>query len=104
MTIPTTTDRAMGAALIDIIRKDVQRKSRRKKIGRFLQLLAQAILTDCLASLMAGLWLMLVVGIVHGEWIRSCPTLGYWWAVLLSLLLRSALAGRSSQKKSDGPS
>lgn len=34
---------------------------------------------------------MLAVGVVHHEWIASCPTIGYWWAVVLIFLIRAAL-------------
>jgi len=42
-------------------------------------------------SLAAGWALMLAVGVIHHEWIAQCPTIGYWWAVLLALLIRMAL-------------
>jgi hypothetical protein len=41
-------------------------------------------------SLLAGWALMLAVGVIHHEWIPACPTIGYWWAALLALLLRVA--------------
>lgn len=85
----TTINRPdLTASLINLVRKDKARKSRRKALGRFLYLLTQSIGN----SLFAGLWMMLAVGVVHHEWIVQCPTIGYWWAVLLAYLLRTALA------------
>lgn len=85
----TTISRGdMTASLINLVRRDARRRSRRKLFGEFLGALLQSVLL----SLMHGLYLMLAVGVVHHEWIRSCPTLGYWWSVLLAVLVRSALA------------
>lgn len=78
---------AFMASLSDLVRKDARRRSRRKTLGK----LAVAIVQSALLSLAYGWYLMLAVGVVHHEWIRSCPTIGFWWAVLLCLLLRSAL-------------
>jgi hypothetical protein len=36
----------------------------------------------------AGWAFMFAVGVVHHEWITSCPTIGFWWAILLRSLLR----------------
>jgi hypothetical protein len=32
----------------------------------------------------AGWAFMFAIGVVHHEWITSCPTIGFWWAILLS--------------------
>lgn len=42
-------------------------------------------------SLLGGWFLMLAVGIIHHEWIPTCPTIGYGWAVLLAMCIRGAL-------------
>ena len=76
------------ASLINLVRKDARRKSRRKALGKFVG----ALLQSMAHILINGLWLMLAIGVIHHEWIAECPTLGYWWAVLLASLLRSALA------------
>lgn len=34
----------------------------------------------------------LAVGVVHHEWIPACPTIGFGWALLLTLLLRVVTA------------
>lgn len=49
------------------------------------------ILTYSAFCLLAGWSMMLAIGIVHHEWIPQCPTIGFWWAVLLSGLLRASL-------------
>jgi hypothetical protein len=46
---------------------------------------------SCAFSAVAGWALMLAVGVVHHEWIPTCPTIGFWWAALLALLVRLAL-------------
>lgn len=86
MTNVTRSD--LSAALIDLVRKDKARKSRRKALVKFLGVLAQFVGR----WLFGGLWLMLAVGVVHHEWLPACPTIGFWWAVLLAALLRMALA------------
>jgi len=50
-----------------------------------------ALALSAVYSLAAGWALMLAIGVIHHEWIPQCPTIGYWWAVLLALLIRMAL-------------
>ena len=88
---------ALQGELIDIIRRDRRRRSRGKAFGKFVT----ALVGSWLTNLLAGLWLMLAVGIIHHEWIRQCPTIGYWWAVLLVGLLRPALSTATGSKESD---
>lgn len=102
MTLPRMTDRDMGTALADLVRKDAQRKSRKKKFGTFLSTIATVLLTDVLTSLLAGWSLMLAVAVIHDHWITTCPTVGYWWAVLIAFLFRSALPSRSGSSKTSG--
>lgn len=83
----TLNDRVIVGELLTLVRKDRQRKSRRKAFGKFLG----SLVTAALLSLTHGFYLMLAVGIVHHEWISSCPTIGYWWAVALTALVRAAL-------------
>lgn len=35
--------------------------------------------------------MMLLVGIVHAEWIPGLPTIGYLWAIPVTVLLQSTL-------------
>jgi Na+-driven multidrug efflux pump len=48
------------------------------------------VIGNWLMSLVNGWLLMLAVGIAHAEWVPALPTIGYWWAVLLAMLLRGA--------------
>jgi hypothetical protein len=49
------------------------------------------LVVSCLTTLSGGWLFMLAVGVIHGEWISACPTIGFWWAVLLGSLIRGAL-------------
>lgn len=93
----TTNRTDTTAALLALIRKDARRRNRRKALGEFFT----AVVSDFLVALITGLWLMLAVGIVHHEWIRQCPTIGYWWAVALCALLRSALPNGARAKRGE---
>jgi hypothetical protein len=57
------------------------------------------LLTSVLIALMAGWAFMLAVGVIHHEWIPACPTIGYWSAVILAALVRSALYQHDLDKK-----
>lgn len=49
--------------------------------------IALAFLTPFAWVPFGGWTLMLAVGVVHHEWWPAVPTIGYWWAVVLCLLL-----------------
>ena len=83
----------LTASLINLVRKDARRKSRRKALGK----LVSSPIQSMVHILIGGLWFMLAVGVIHHEWIAQCPTIGYWWAVLLASLLRSAFAAVSTK-------
>jgi hypothetical protein len=85
------TDREGMALLMQVVRKQKRQRQRREALGKFVQALVKAMLTITGHSLFAGLWFMLAVGVIHHEWIAQCPTIGYWWAVLVAYLLRVAL-------------
>ncbi len=89
------------ADLATLLRRDRLRRSRwartRAALGKFFVALIVAIP----GALLGGWMLMLAVGIARAEWIGQLPTLGYWWAVLLTWLLRSAL-GTHTSPKSEG--
>jgi len=87
----------IAASLLNLVRKDARRKSRRKALAKFISTLVLAVLM----AFGNGWYLMLAVGIVHHEWIRSCPTLGYWWAVAICALLRAALLPVSTKSGTD---
>lgn len=59
----------------------------------------ERILSLVLSHLLGGLELMLAVGIIRAEWIPWMPTIGYWWAVLIVLLLRGTFS-RTRQEES----
>lgn len=48
------------------------------------------------STILGGWLLMLAVGVIHHEWIHSCPTIGFGWSVLLSSLIKAALINHTS--------
>lgn len=74
--------------IVDLVRRGKRAKAR----GRAAQKIATGLLTSALFALAGGFELMIAVGIAHAEWIRSLPTIGYWWAVLLVTLLRGTFS------------
>lgn len=81
--------------LLGLVRRDRRRRERRRAFVEFLV----GLVALYLEALLTGFFLMLAVGVVHHEWIPSCPTIGYWWAALLSGLLRSGLGLRGGSSK-----
>ncbi len=59
------------------------------------------LLVDFLAALAGGWMFMIAVGIVHHEWIRACPTIGFGWAVLIGALFRGAFFLNGQTKRGD---
>jgi cytosine/uracil/thiamine/allantoin permease len=53
--------------------------------------IALALAFRAVLALLMGLAFMHAVGVIHHEWIPQLPTLGYWWSVLISLLISLAL-------------
>jgi hypothetical protein len=74
---------------------------RAEKRGKAVEGCITALIVKVGTDLLGGLYLMLAVGIAHAEWIRSLPTLGYWWAVLLVMLVGPAFASATSPKKKE---
>lgn len=60
--------------------------------------LVYGLAVSALVSFLYGLFFMLAVGVIHAEWIHTLPTIGFWWAVLISFLLRSGLTGNTTTK------
>lgn len=85
------SQQALYSDLIDIVRRDRQRRSRGKRFGAAMGKLLVALIQGFLLALSSGFMFMLAVGVVHHEWLPALPTLGYWWAVLISYLIRSGL-------------
>lgn len=50
---------------------------------------AGLLLLEALSALLFGWLFMLAVGVVHHEWWPAVPTIGYWWAVLFTALMRA---------------
>lgn len=58
--------------------------------AEFLAAIISSLFVGALASMLGGWMFMLAVGIAHHEWLPGLPAVGYWWAVLLTWLIRSA--------------
>lgn len=56
-----------------------------------------ALVVKVFACLLGGLFLMLAVGVARAHWLPELPTLGYWIACLLVLLLRLAFASEREE-------
>lgn len=84
------------AEVYRLAKKGRKSEERAKALGGCLSAITIAALTN----LWRGWELMIVVGIIHAEWIPQLPTLGYWWAVIIATLLAGALSTTSTGKKS----
>ena len=51
-----------------------------------------ALLIDIAKVPLAGWLFMLAVGMAHHEWVPPLPTIGFWWAYLLVLLIAITFA------------
>lgn len=71
-----------------------RRQRNAKRADAITNFVAQATL-----AVAAGFCLMLAIGVVHHEWIRTCPTLGFGKSVVLAALLRGALLVPSAISK-----
>lgn len=81
--------------LTDLVRRGKRAKSRSQALGKIVT----GIFTATLTALLGGFELMIAVGIVHAEWIRTLPTIGYWWAALLVALLRGTFSAAKPSSK-----
>jgi predicted MFS family arabinose efflux permease len=95
----TTMNHTFAAELAGLVRKDRQRRSRRRRIGEFLGNLIAAQIGVALGALLGGWLFMLAVGVAHAHWIPQLPTIGYWWSALIIWLLPT---GAHRTSKSDG--
>lgn len=84
------------AEVYRLAKKGRKSEDRAKALGGCLSSLTFA----ALVNFYRGWIFMLVVGVIHAEWIHQLPTIGYWWSVLVSTLLSGALSSTSSSKKS----
>lgn len=71
------------AEIARLVRKGRRAEKRGKAWTRF----ATSIVYAWLVYMWRGWMLTLAVGVTHHEWLPSMPTLGYWWAVVIVVLL-----------------
>jgi hypothetical protein len=60
-----------------------------------------ALLQKAFADAVAAWMFMLAVGVAHAEWIRELPTLGFWWALLMVVLVRPLFGGYAKATKNN---
>ena len=84
------------ADIIDLVKDGRRYREKRGKWERFWV----GVLVRLMLAPLDGLFLMLAVGIVHHEWWAAVPTIGYWWAIMLAVLLRPLFTPISAGKKS----
>jgi hypothetical protein len=71
----------------------LRQKGRRAETrGKAMQGCVTRAATLTLAYLLRGWMLMLAVGIIHAEWLPALPTLGYWWACMIVMLLNGVFS------------
>lgn len=87
----------LAPELVKLIRAENKRQARRKAYGRFVQ----SLITTALVNFSHALLFMLAVGIAHAEWIPALPTIGYWWALLLVVLLRGVFSPIKYSKETE---
>jgi len=75
-------------------------KRRRERFWGAISSIISGTIIDVITSLAGGFELMLAVGIIHAEWIPALPTVGYWWACLVVLLLRGTFSRTQPADKS----
>ena len=80
--------------LTGLIEQDAKRKKRRAKVKKLIE----RQITWTVMNFLSAWMFMLAVGVAHAVWIRSLPTLGYWWSLLLVYLLRAAFVPYASGK------
>lgn len=78
------------------------RKGRRaERRGKAIADIFTSLALHAIGALAGGWALMLAVGVIHAEWVRQLPTVGYWWAVLLVALLRGVFSRLPDSKSKD---
>lgn len=97
-----TTRDALSRELFDIVRDRQRKRTRREQARAFAGKFWKGLIGGATHWLIDGWMFMLAVGLVHHEWAHAVPTVGFWWAVLIAGLLRSALNPAPSSAKSPG--
>jgi hypothetical protein len=69
---------------------------------KLLAALVTVAVTTAVTSMLYGWVLMLLVGIVHSLWLPALPTLGFWSATLIALLVRAFIAPVDYSVKTEG--
>lgn len=77
----------------------IRRGRRSERRGKAIQKFITGMLTKALSDLITGWYLMLAVGIAHAEWLHKLPTIGFWWSVLIVMLLRPLLSPSSAKSE-----
>ena len=57
-----------------------------------------AVLVWATFTLIGGWAFMLLVGVVHHEWLPQCPTVGFGWSIVIAFLLRVTLLTFTNKK------
>lgn len=70
--------------LTRLVTAEQKRRKRRKALGNFIV----REITVIISALIVGWELMLAVGIAHRHWLPMLPTIGYWWTVVIVILIR----------------
>lgn len=92
---PVNTEALSRADVVDLIRTGKRARRRRELLEKFIT----RLLVSAVTSFIGGWEFMLAVGIMHRQWWPALPTIGYWWAVLVVVLLRGTFSySRSTQK------
>lgn len=68
-----------------------------------VEMVAEALLTAVASVLIGALMLMTAVRVAHDHWIPQLPTIGYWWAALLVLLLRGVFSAAPKIERHRSP-
>jgi len=67
-------------------------------IPAVLGIIVLAVGVSAVGAFAFGWLFMLLVGVVHAEWLPGLPTIGYWWAVLIIFMLRLCFLSISGDK------
>jgi formate/nitrite transporter FocA (FNT family) len=79
--------------------RPIKRGRRAERRGKAIQKFISSMLAKAASDLITAWYLMLAVGVAHAEWLHKLPTIGYWWALLLVVLVRPLFT--STATKSD---
>ena len=80
-----------------------------ESIVKILEAVLYAVLLTAALAFILGWWFMVTVGVAHGEWSDSIPTIGYWGAVKLTAIATLGIStgrarARFNKLREDGQS